>query len=272
MLIDWFTVAAQALNFLILVWLMGRFLYRPVLDAIDAREKRIATQIADANAKKAEAEREKLEFEHKNSDFDRQRAVLLSQVIEGAQAERHRLVEEAREAAETLSARRRDALKSEMNALSDAISRRTQQEVFGIARRTLTDLSATSLEQSIAALFIRRLRDLDGAAKAKLAAALKTSSAPVLIRCAFELPSEQRLAIQQAVNESLSGEFPLTFQVSPEVIAGIELSANGRMLAWSIAGYLVELESAANELMASAVKSRQWVDLGADPKPPLKAT
>ena len=46
MLIDWFTVAAQAVNFLILVWLLKRFLYKPVLAAIDEREKRIATQLA----------------------------------------------------------------------------------------------------------------------------------------------------------------------------------------------------------------------------------
>jgi F-type H+-transporting ATPase subunit b len=37
MLIDWFTVGAQVLNFLILVWLLKRFLYGPILDAIDAR-------------------------------------------------------------------------------------------------------------------------------------------------------------------------------------------------------------------------------------------
>ena len=57
MLIDWFTIAAQALNFLILVWLMKRFLYKPILNAIDAREKRIATELADADAKRAEARR-----------------------------------------------------------------------------------------------------------------------------------------------------------------------------------------------------------------------
>ena len=51
MLIDWFTVGAQALNFLILVWLMKHFLYKPILNAIDAREKLIATELADAAAK-----------------------------------------------------------------------------------------------------------------------------------------------------------------------------------------------------------------------------
>ena len=52
MLIDWFTVIAQVINFLILVWLLKRFLYRPILNAIDAREKRIAAKIADADEKK----------------------------------------------------------------------------------------------------------------------------------------------------------------------------------------------------------------------------
>ena len=58
MLIDWFTVGAQVVNFLILVWLLKRFLYRPILDAIDAREKRIARVLADTDAKKAAAQKE----------------------------------------------------------------------------------------------------------------------------------------------------------------------------------------------------------------------
>jgi F-type H+-transporting ATPase subunit b len=62
MLIDWFTVGAQALNFIILVWLLKRFLYKPILDAIDAREKRIAAELADADKKKAEAQKERDEF------------------------------------------------------------------------------------------------------------------------------------------------------------------------------------------------------------------
>jgi len=52
MLIDWFTVGAQALNFLILVWLMKHFLYKPILHAIDEREKRVAAELADADKKR----------------------------------------------------------------------------------------------------------------------------------------------------------------------------------------------------------------------------
>ena len=55
MLIDWFTVGAQLLNFLILVWLLKRFLYKPILGAIDIRERRIAAELADAAAKRIAA-------------------------------------------------------------------------------------------------------------------------------------------------------------------------------------------------------------------------
>src|SRR5271165_4877827 len=118
MLIDWFTVAAQAVNFLILVWLMKRFLYKPILHAIDEREKRIATELANAGKKKAEAQKESDDFKHKNEEFDKQRAALLSKATDDAKAERQRLLDEARKAADALSAKRREAVGNEARSLN----------------------------------------------------------------------------------------------------------------------------------------------------------
>jgi F-type H+-transporting ATPase subunit b len=147
MLIDWFTVGAQALNFLILVWLMKRFLYKPILDAINARETLVAKQLAEASTKMDEAQRQRDEFARKNDDLDRQRAALIAKATDEADAERRRLLEEGRKTAETQSARRREALTNDARNLDRAIRRRTQQEVFSIARKALTDLAAASLEE-----------------------------------------------------------------------------------------------------------------------------
>ena len=122
MLIDWFTVAAQALNFLILVWLMKRYLYKPIRHAIDEREKRIAAELANADAKKAEAQKEHDEFQQKNAEFDQQRAALLSKATDEAQAERQRLLEEARKAAVASSSKQQEALRSEERNLHQAIA------------------------------------------------------------------------------------------------------------------------------------------------------
>jgi F-type H+-transporting ATPase subunit b len=249
MLIDWFTVLAQVLNFLILVWLMKRFLYKPILRAIDAREKRIAAELADADAKKGEALRERNEFKHKNEAFDKQRNELLNKATDEAQAERQRLLNEARDAAVALRMKRQEALRNEEHDLHQAISRRTQQEVFAIARKALTDLAETNLEERIADVFVRRLRELDGEKKAGLAESLKTASDPAVVRSAFDLTAEHRAAIQNVLNEIFSTEVHVRFETAPNVIGGIELTTDGQKVAWSIADYLASLEQGVAELL-----------------------
>jgi len=254
MLIDWFTVAAQALNFLILVWLLKHFLYQPILDAIDAREKRIAAELADADAQKAEAKKERDAFQHRNDEFDQQRAALLSQATDEAKAERQRLINEASSEADALSTKRRDALQREQQGLNDEITRRTREEVFAIARKTLSDLAGTSLEERMSEVFSRRLRTLNDDAKEDLAEALNTASAPALVRSAFDLPAEQRASIQQTLNETFSDEIQVRFETAPDVISGIELTVSGRKVAWSIAEYLASLEKSVGELLMEPSK------------------
>jgi F-type H+-transporting ATPase subunit b len=271
MLIDWFTVAAQALNFLILVWLMKRFLYKPILHAIDAREERIAKELADADAKKAEAQKERDEFQHKNQEFDQQRASLLTKATDEVQAERQRLLDEARKAAATLSSKRRETLRNEEQSLHQAISRRTQQEVFAIARKALTDLATTSLEERLGEVFTRRLREMDGQAKASLGEALTTASDPALVRSAFDLPAAQRAAIQNALNETFSAEIHVRFETAPDLIGGIELTTNGKKVAWSIADYLASLKKGVDELLKEndkpESKAAPKADAKAEPNP-----
>jgi F-type H+-transporting ATPase subunit b len=248
MLIDWFTVGAQALNFIILVWLLKRVLYKPILDAIDAREKKIAAELADAAAKKAEAQKDRDEFQHKNATFDQQRAALLSQATDEAKAERERLLSEARQAADAVSAKRLETLGTDAHNLSQSVSRRTEQAVFSIARKALTDLATTSLEERLGEVFTRRLRGLDGPAKTALGLALKTESDPALVRSAFDLPAAQRATIQNALNETFSANIHVRYETAPELISGIELSANGRKVAWSIADYLTSMEKSVGDL------------------------
>ena len=249
MLIDWFTVGAQVVNFLILVWLLKHFLYRPILDAIDAREKRIARVLADTDAKKAAAQKERDEFQHNNEAFGQQRSTLMTQAKDEAKTERLRLLDEARQAAEALSSKRQETLRNDAHNLNQSISRRAQQEVFAIARKVLTDLAATSLEERMGEVFIRRLREMNDSTKEGLAMALKSASEPARVSSAFDLPVEQRTAIQNALNETFSAEIPVRFETAPDLVCGIELTTNGQKLAWSIADYLVSLEKGVDEML-----------------------
>lgn len=249
--IDWFTVGAQTLNFLILVWLLKRFLYQPILDAIDAREKRIAQALADAEAQKAQARQQSDSFQQKSLAFDQERAALLQQATLDASAERQRLLADARLAADALRTQRQDALQREQQSLQADIQRRTRDEVFAIARKTLADLAGTTLEARMAEVFVQRLHGLAGAEKQALATALHSGPGPVRVRSAFALPPAQQSAIQQALQAAFASDAVLRFELAPEVVSGIELSVQGQKLAWSIADYLGGLEKSIDALLAA---------------------
>ena len=98
-------------------------------------------------------------------------------------------------------------------------------------------------------VFTRRLREMNGQSKAGLGETLKTASEPALVRSAFDLPGEQRTAIQNALNETFSAEIHIRFETAPDLISGIELTTNGQKVAWSIADYLASMEKGVDELL-----------------------
>jgi F-type H+-transporting ATPase subunit b len=249
MLIDWFTVGAQVLNFLILVWLMKRFLYKPILDAIDEREKRIARTLADADAKRDEAQGERDKFHQRNAELDLNRATLLAQATDQAEVEHQRLLDEARKAADALTIQRQESMANDARNLNQAISRRTQVEVFAIARKVLDDLASTSLEARMVEVFTDRLRELSAEARHLLTEACRTRSNPAFVRSAFNLPPDVKADIGKVLNETLSTDVRVQFETTPHLISGIELSLNAQKLAWNVSDHLTSLEKEVDELL-----------------------
>ncbi|MEO7336537.1 MAG: F0F1 ATP synthase subunit delta [Caldimonas sp.] len=249
MLIDWFTVGAQALNFVVLVWLLKRFLYQPVLDAIDAREARIAGQIGDAEAKQRDAKAQGDAFRQKSDAFDRQRAAVLTQAAQAAQVERERLVAAGRQAADELGARRREGLKADAMQLDRDLRERVRSEVFAISRKALADLASASLDERIADVFVVRLRALAGPARELLASALQPPAPLATVRSASALPALQQDAIRSAVTDTFGAGVELHFETAPDLVGGIELVAGGQKLAWSIGDYLDSLEHLVSDVV-----------------------
>ncbi len=251
MVIDWFTVGAQILNFLVLVWLLKRFLYRPILGAIDKREERIAATLADAAASKAQAAKERDDLLAKNNAFDAERAALLTKANEGAQSERKRLIEAARKAAEVLKEKQKKALASDAKNRSAEISHRASVEVFAIARKTLADMADAGLEERMSKLFVKKLVALERPEKTVFSSMLTSSGDPAIIRTAFDLPAKQVAAIRKAIAATFGAKINLRFETAPELVSGIELVVGGRKLAWSISDYLKILEKSVDGYLKS---------------------
>jgi F-type H+-transporting ATPase subunit b len=270
-LIDWFTVCAQAINFLILVWLLERYLYKPVLAAIDAREQKIATKIKDAETQETKAQTAGEELRKRNEAFDRERDGLMRKAADEGTAERLRLIESARQDAQLLRVKLTQSLAAERAELGRQLSLRTQAEVFALTRKALSELAGASLEDRMIGVAIERLRALPEQQKLALAgssvatgpdepALQAVPSRVVLVRSAFDPSPAQRTRLEAAIRE-LNATLTVRFETAPEFICGLELSVAGVKLAWSVADYLSTLAQDAAALAATALAGTETADV-----------
>lgn len=255
MLIDWFTVAAQVVNFVILVFLLKRFLYKPVLNAIDERETRIADTVKNAEIQRSAAEAEREMYLKKNEEIDAQSDDLMNQAREAAKAEGERLLEEERQAADASREKWQIALKSEQQRLGDDVVRRIQDEVFAISRQVLTDLTDMALEERMVEVFDRRLRMAKNSASDSLAKILRPAPESILVRSAFDLSDTQQATLRETFTEVFASDIKVKFESEKNLVGGIELIADGRKIAWTIANYLTELKNNVTFLMDNSPSS-----------------
>ena len=241
MLIDWFTVFAQILNFLVLVYLLKRFLYGRIIRAMDEREKTIALGLEEAQKKKDDAQQEMDRYIAKNKELDDRRQALLTAMKEEVEAHRKDLMNEARKQVETVQAAWYQALEREKQAFLDDLRQRAGKHTCEIARRSLKDLSNVDLEHQIMRVFMERLRSLDGHELQALKEAVSKSGGKLKLWSAFEIPQQLVQEIVDVLRIHTPEPF-LRFEVSPDVLCGIELELHGRKIAWSLGDYLDTLE------------------------------
>lgn len=242
MQINWFTVIAQIVNFLVLVWLMKKYLYKPILAAIDEREKKIAAELAGAKSKMTEAKKEQDEFQQKNNDFDKHKKKLMDQATSDADKEREKLLDAAKKEAAGVKEKLEAASKELQENLSDEISKKTQDEVFAITKKALAELASTDLEEQSVHVFIKKIKAITDKDKKQFIDAFHSDSAPIAVKSAFDLAEKDQKNIRSAIVDILGDDVKYEFKTDPKMISGIELAAKGYKLSWSLAAYINSLE------------------------------
>ena len=253
MLIDWFTLCAQIVNFLVLVALLKHFLYGPILRAMDAREQTIARRLAEAEQQAAAARAAEQSFREKNREIAEKTAGMLAMAKQDADVRRAELIGQARQEIITLKTGWRDAVTREQEAFVRHLRQMAGHQVYAISRRVLADLCSANLEARTVDVFLSRLRDLDPAERQKFAEAVQATDAVLTVRSAFPLSRALQDRLTAAVKDTIASGAPVDFETVPDLIMGIELKTRGRKISWNLENYLAILETRARAALAQPV-------------------
>jgi F-type H+-transporting ATPase subunit b len=231
---NWFTIVAQIVNFLVLVALLKHFLWDRLVRAIDQREARIAGELAKAEEKYQAAQQQMeqvqalaLQQEHKGDE-------LMAQAQKKADEQRINMVQRARENVRRLEAEWQEDLERERATFFKELRKRAGLEILTIARQAIGDLASTDLQSSAIRVFMEKLRLTDSFTLRKLAEGE--------VRSAAELPENVRREIEMILAEKLGAPSHLLFRRDPSMPWGIELRGTGLKIGWSPDSYLDVIE------------------------------
>ena len=221
MLMDGFTVAAQIVNFIVLVLVLRWLLWDRIVDAMDARRRRIEEQFDEAEREREEARRAAERKEEAETEFRRQRDDMLREAREKADARRDEMLEEVREEIDARRASWEKALRDQQDDFVASMRRELGAAVTDVAREVLASIADAELEQRIVDRFADRLADLSDEDRARLAPdgdehALRVTSA-------FELDDDQRARLAEAVRDSFGEEISLRFETDEDLVCGLRV-------------------------------------------------
>ena len=243
MQIDFFTLGAQLLNFIILVYLLKRFLFGRIIQAMDNRQDRINSQLEEAGSKKKEAEQEAESLRAKQRELEEERGKILDQARREAEDQRREMLNKARGEVEAEQARWKEALRGSRETFFRDLREHIGKESLLTARKVLRDLSGDDLERRIAESFAGRLRDMDESSRNELRQSMERAGRrgghPERRESSGGCPGEDHRG--GAGNHRLPIP-PYGSNRLRRSSTDVEMRVNGSKVAWSFGSYLDDLE------------------------------
>lgn len=250
MQIDYFTIIAQIINFLILVFLLRHFLYKPVLKSMDDRERKISLRLKEAEQKNNEAEQE-AEYHRKiTQELSKKSQEMNTKTAEEAQVLQTALMQRAHDSVEASKTKWYEDLERQKESLLADLGQHAGEEICAIVRRALQDLANENLEHQILNTFIERLQNMDAFENEKIKGFYKTTGQQITVKSTFKIPEEMRQRIKEIVRNQTGMDVQMQFGIMPELICGVEMSTYDMRIGWSIATYLNTLEADLAEVLA----------------------
>ncbi|MCE8426212.1 MAG: hypothetical protein J5U17_10600 [Candidatus Methanoperedens sp.] len=248
MQIDYFTIFAQIINFLVLVLLLRHFLYGRIIKTMDEREKKIESQLQEAAKKKKEADEEADSYRKMKKDFLIERDGMLEAAREETQKIQTELSKKAIDEVNENKAKWNEEIQRQKDAFLNNMRFSASKEIYAIARRTLHDLANEELEGHIIETFVYRLQKMDDDEKKKMKEFLEKKQ-DVVIKSSFAIPESMRQSILKTLQDNSGGGLNISYILSPDLISGIELSVKDIRISWSIGSYLDSLEDELSRML-----------------------
>jgi F-type H+-transporting ATPase subunit b len=221
---DWTTFTLEIINFLILVWILKRFLYRPVLDVIARRRAGIEKALADAKRIETEATGIKQQHERNLAEWGEEKEAAEANLLEELASERERRMAALDTEITEERQRRRVLDERHQHDFEHAVEGRAIAQGAAFSAKLLGRVATPELEGRLYTLLLEDLRNLRVEDKRAVAEAAATPGLQLKVQSAFNLDESKRAELARALAEAAGKTLPVEFRENPELVAGFQVS------------------------------------------------
>lgn len=219
--LDWTTFILEIINFLVLVWVLQRFLYRPVMNVVAQRRAAISKNLEEAQATQNAAASLKEQYENRLSDWQKEREDARQKLHDEIEAERQKLMEQLQ--AELADQRQKEQVLADRR--NENLLHEAQQQALLLsekfAAKLLQRLADPAVEARLLDMLLEDLAGLPEEQRKTLGDAQRNASSAVQAISAFPLSDEQRQRLVSALQELLGTPINCEFREDPALLAGV---------------------------------------------------
>ncbi len=227
--IDWWTLAFQTVNVLVLIWILARFFFRPVAEIVAKRQDQANKLLADAAADRREAADARADADKALAGLSAERDRLIADARKSAQTETANLLAQSSQEIAKLRSEAQAAIARDRSAAQQAILGRASELAVEIAQRLLGRLpTATALSAFLDGL-CQEVRALPAEATESFTSATAAGHAIEVVTAA-PLSEEGTVRVRDALKAAFGSELPFVFRTDPALIAGIELHSRNTIV------------------------------------------
>lgn len=262
MQIDWFTFVAQVVNFLILIALLQRFLFKPVIKAMDERERKVASELEEARRNKVEAEQKQRELDDRLKEFEAEKDQMMDKARREVQRNRKEWMGQLRTEIAEIRERWLDAVESEKITFLENLKKETGQQFIALMQKVLSDLSERNLQQQTADFFLEKLDRLEDSEKLQIRQTIKQLQVTKAdIKSSFELGVDQKQKLTNSLHQIAGDNLECSFITSSDLGFGMKVSIGGWRLGWNLESYLQELSKQMDQFFGKSTPMKESMSI-----------
>ncbi len=249
--INWFEIIVQMINFFILLFILQKLFYKPVIKAMEDRQQRINDIRNEADKKREEADELIQEYEQNKQELEEKKEEIMDEAIKEADEKKESLIESYKEEAQEKRESFINEVKEEEENFLKELRNTLGKSSVNLASKILEEITDEELTDKIFETFIKKIKSLE---KEKINEEIKLSKVEIILSSSEKLSEKQKKLFEKAISNKFDDSIEIEYEVDEDLIKGFELKLESLTVHTNIKNYLREAEDNIKKILDKKAK------------------